>query len=143
MPTKEEFATIINITNSNDPNTYPRKSNQSSSDPVRYIDLLIRSRTFLPYNATIGLPLLMLGNRALNSNNIENYNTTITNNASVYYWTSDEIDGNNATAFYITNAGVGGSTGMTQSNNLTASKRLGYNIRCVKNKSFTYIPSLN
>ncbi len=140
MPTTAEFNTIVNIPSSLSGTI--RKSNARSGDPVRYIDIRLGTGTFSPYDDyTNGLPMLMLGYREASSENINGYNTGTSGTAYLYYWTSTESTATAANYFTINNSSDGG-TDMNVSNT-AAAKTYGFNIRCVRNKSYVYQPNIN
>ncbi|WP_160366897.1 FISUMP domain-containing protein [Sphingobacteruim zhuxiongii] len=141
MPTTAEFNTIVNIPNGT--TAAIRKSNARSSDPVRYIDIRLGTGTFPPYDDyTNGLPMLMLGYRNVGSESLTNYNTGTTGDAVLYYWTSNETSSTTANYFRVQNSSDSGSL-MTILNPATNLKTYGFNIRCVRNRSYVYQPNIN
>ncbi|MGJ1204191.1 hypothetical protein [Sphingobacterium lactis] len=139
MPAASEFNTLINIP-SNISGT-PRKSNAGSPDPVRYVNIVLGTGNFAPYDMfTNGLPLLMLGFRENGSNTISGYNTSSTGTSNLYFWSSTEVDSGNSTYFAISNTSSSGTTMNVRTAN--AAKTYGMNIRCVRNKNYIYKPNI-
>ncbi|UIR56984.1 fimbrillin family protein [Sphingobacterium sp. SRCM116780] len=142
MPTQAEFSTITAIPSST--GAIPRKANARSGDPVRYINIILGTGKFSPYDGfTNGLPMLQLGRRNVGSDAMTDYNTNGSGTSGVYYWASDQFSAANANYFYITNTSEFGIV-MTANNSSNLPKTNGMNIRCIRNKAFTtYTPNIN